>query len=259
MVVQPLGCQCSAGDGVISAWSAVEARQRAQADSYLLVSQPDHAHLSGELAAHFVSPRFPSWSKEVVDAIGVHDDGWSSMPGEFHGDPQLTADGKPRSFIEFTPQEFTRAWRGSIEKAASLSAVGGVIVSRHFTALAEFALKRVGVAEIERECLRAFLSAEKKRQDELRAKSGRSEAELDEALRALQFCDLLSLALCCEVHEEIEFPQCFGEHRARMRFSNGMYELMPSPFGTDSENGSFSVAARTYPGGRGRELRFHIR
>ena len=50
MVVQPLGAEFETGGDARPAWQAVEKRQLARADSYLLVSQPDHAKLSGDLA-----------------------------------------------------------------------------------------------------------------------------------------------------------------------------------------------------------------
>src|ERR1700761_8914861 len=108
MVVQPIGLAVANDGSLRRAWDAVELRQRGEAPSYLLIAQPEHARLAGELAAHFISPLFPTLSKQAIEAISAHDEGWSQMPGESAADPRplLTASGKPRSFIEFPPAEF---------------------------------------------------------------------------------------------------------------------------------------------------------
>jgi hypothetical protein len=241
----------------------VEARQRQRAESYLLITQPDHAQLSGELARAFVSDMFPRLSPDALDAIGAHDAGWSKFPGEasLGEPPMLTPDGKPRSFIEFAPAEFTQAWTGSIDHAVSLSPLGGLLVSRHFVSLAEFALKRLGTGT-ETECLHQFLDAERSREQRLRNHCQCPQRQLDEGLEALQFCDLLSLALCCAVTEQIDFPQCFSGKSVRMRFENGVYELSPSPLQPDHGKArtlEVSVPAREYPGNRPRTVSFALR
>jgi hypothetical protein len=262
VVVQPLGVTFHNRDRQPRfAWQAVEERQRAFSDAYLLVSQPDHAKLSGDLARQFVSPAFTHFSDRMIEAIGAHDDGWRVFPGEAdHGAPLLTIARKPRSFIEFEPSEFTRAWTGSIHHAESLSAVAGILVSRHFAALGEFALRKSGTQD--QAVLRTFLDVEAERQQKLLAQCRCSAKELDEGLQALQFCDLLSLSLCCEVREEIGFPQCFGAQQVRMRFHDGYYELTPSPFQDDAHGArevQVSVPARKYDSGVQVDLVFRLR
>jgi hypothetical protein len=215
------------------------------------------------LAAHFVSPTFPRLSHEAVEAIGAHDTGWGIYPGESNGvgDALLTRDGKPRSFIEFGPEDFTRAWKGSIDHAASLSAFGGLLVSRHFHSLGWHALKRPELAG-STEVIKAFLAAEESRQQELARGCDCAHANVNDGLKVLQFCDLLSLALCCAVSQDIEFPQCFGGVSVRMQLVSGVYELEPSPFQTDSvvrREIAFHVPARPYPGNGARELSFVLR
>jgi uncharacterized protein DUF3891 len=252
VVLQPSPFSCADRASCRPAWQAIEARQRARAASYVLVTQPDHAQLSGDLAAQFVSPAFPALSGDAVAAIAAHDSGWAQMPGESDAnrEPMLTPEGKPRSFIEFTPPDFTRAWSGSIDHASSLSALGGMIVSLHFTSLADFAMRRLeGQAEAT-EVLCTFLRDEELRQRALTGNCKCSQREIDENLKALQFCDLLSLALCCDVREPVEFPQPFGGTPVRMQFRDGAFELTPSPFQrTDGERRElrFEVVAKRFP------------
>jgi hypothetical protein len=276
MVVQPLavfgahGAACSGfgqpsqGDSAAcSAWHAVEARQRRQAASYLLVPQPDHAKLSGDLAARFTSPGFPSLSPDVVEAIGAHDEGWSQFAGECGdgSEPMLTGDGKPRSFIEFPPADFIRAWSGSIDHAASLSAIGGVLVSRHFASLAEHSLRTIDHPDRDAQRLREFLRREHDRQRDMGGNAF-SARQLEDLLRVLQFCDLLSLALCCRITEEVTFPHCFGGRNVHMRLHDAVYELSPSPF-QGGESGqrevNVGVRARNYPGSGPQTLTFALK
>jgi hypothetical protein len=285
MVVQPLGVSFAAegtargASGVASscdagmrpAWRAVEARQRREAESYLLVGQPEHARLSGDLAANFTSPQFPTLSPEMTEAIGAHDEGWSLFPAECanehstpmdRGEPMLTTDGKPRSFIEFAPADFIRAWSGSIDRAASLSSVGGVLVSRHFASLAEHSLRTIDHPHSDAELLREFLRQEQHRQCEMLVGNMLSEQQLGELLKVLQFCDLLSLALCCGITEEIVFPQCFSGRNIQMRFRDGVYELSPSPFQREQSGGrdvAVTVYAREYPGSGSHRLSYVLR
>jgi len=266
MVVQPLAVAFPADpSGPQSAWTAVETRQRCTAHSYLLVSQPDHAQLSGEVAAHFVSPHFPRLSREAIEAIAVHDSGWKRFPGETEGEPALTLTGKPRSFIEFEPDQFVQAWRGSIEHAAELSSLGGMLVSRHFSALARFAISRLQ-GEAKTDVLTGFLAAEEHRHAVLSRDCRCSPGEVEEGLAALQFCDLLSLALCCEIREEVEFLQSPGAAKIaaniKMRFADGVYQFTPSPFQAhtgEPRDITLRVPARKFPSGTRSELHFVVR
>jgi Protein of unknown function (DUF3891) len=119
----------AADSPLISAWSAVERRQRAMSSEWWLISQPDHAALSAALAANFVSPEFPAIDPLLARAIEVHDAGWAMFAPETEvGDPALDARGKPISFIEIDPPDFLRAWTASIDRAEQVCPAGGYIV-----------------------------------------------------------------------------------------------------------------------------------
>ena len=264
MVVQPLGVTFGAEGPACSAWRAIEARQRRPAASYLLVAQPEHARLSGELAAKFTSSEFPTLSAEVIEAIGAHDEGWSRFPGECYDggrEPMLTDAGKPRSFIEFPPADFVRAWSGSIDHATSLSAIGGVLVSRHFASLAEHSLRTINHPAADATLLRDFLAREQDRQRDLLQGSTLAAKRLEDLLGVLQFCDLLSLALCCGVTEPVAFPQCFGGKNVQMRCDDGAYDLSPSPFQRQESEAravKVTVRAMAFPGGKSQALTYVV-
>jgi hypothetical protein len=238
----------------LPAWVAVNQRQHAKADSYWLIAQPDHARLSGELAAHFANPKLDD---AVVRGIGAHDSGWSIFEAETSpgAEPLITPDGKPRSFTEMPPQDFVRAWETSIACAEQIGPIAGLMVSRHFRNLGEFALVR-GQNEENSLLIREFLDRELEREARLKLLVSRSPEEIDGDVKALQFCDLLSLYLCCGAGEQVELPFDFGIGHVRVRRENGRYDFSPSPFAAEVH---LCVAARRWPSGPSRQIEFLLR
>ncbi len=233
-----------------SAWAAVAARQKQHSSAYWLISQPDHANLSGDLAANFVSPEFPHIDEPIARAIAVHDAGWAifeseANPGER---PVLNGDGKPLAFVDFPPAQFLRAWNASIDRAESMCPAGGIIASRHFCALGEFRLQN-GVSDENARLITAFLGREAARQQRLRPACTYDDTELQRLLAVLQFCDLLSLYLCSGAQQPAEFPQKLTSRPVRIVRHQDFYRLDPSPFqpGGRERIVSLGVSARRYP------------
>jgi hypothetical protein len=252
MVLRPVVASMPPGEACISAWPAIERTQRRQAAEYWLITQPDHAALSGALARNFISAAFPPVDAEIARAIELHDAGWAIFAPEARLDaaPAANAAGKPVSFLEIEPADFLRAWDASIGGAEAVCAAGGYIVSRHFCVLGEGRLAAAFDNSEDTARLRHFLSSESERQQRLRLESGRVTAELEQLLLVLQFCDLLSLYLCCGASEDVEFPQAFAPGRVRLRREKEACLLDPSPFragGGVCAPVSFGVEARQYP------------
>ena len=69
----------------------------------------------------------------------------------------------------------------------------------------------------------------------------------------LQFCDLLSLYLCCGAREAVEFPQSFGGRPLRLEPQSGdaACSISPSPFAA----GGASLAVSGKRPGAGGEAR----
>lgn len=238
--------------GGLPVWTAIAERQKQCAQSWWLIAQPDHAALSGDLAANFVSPRFPKIDAAIAKAIACHDAGWAMFPPEANPilPPMISDDFKPRSFIEFPPHDFLRAWTASIERAESICPTGGVMVSRHFASLAEFRLREQMDSDPDQRLVRDFVERETARQQQLSANAGLTPKHSDDLLKVLQFCDVFSLYLCCGADKEVEFPQRFGGDAVRLKRVDDFYVLTPSPFQDDSSSLrtiSLGVAARKYP------------
>ncbi|MCA9257564.1 MAG: DUF3891 family protein [Planctomycetales bacterium] len=106
---------------------------------WLLVSQVDHARLSGVLASHCARPlpiadSNDAFRAQLLDAIAGHDDGWAEWEVAPSLDP---SDGRPLAFNELPTAEATEIWSRSIEEARCRSAVGGWLVAGHFLRLLE--------------------------------------------------------------------------------------------------------------------------
>jgi len=219
----------------IAAWPAVEERQRESASSYWLVTQPAHAALSGELAASLREDLFGAIDETVSRSIALHDSGWSMDDAEqiqqLRADPKL----KPKSFLEFAADHFLRAWTSSIDIAEKFAPIGGFLVSRHFERIS---MRNGGDNQTK---LQNFRSREKQRQLRLKPKIHMEEAALEKLVDALQFCDLLSLYLCCGSRRSIKFD-C---PKLTLSRSGDEYRLEPFPF---QEHRQFSFSALKHPG-----------
>ena len=112
--------------------------------------------------------------------------------------------------METIVPEFLAAWKESIDTALSVSAAGGYMVSAHFLRLAEHRFKAADDSQPDRQRLESFLAGEQQRQKKLAAKQKRSVEELERLTDVLQFCDLLSLYVCCGATESVVFPEYFG-------------------------------------------------
>ena len=220
----------------VSAWEAIERKQREGAEDWWLVAQPDHATIAGTMASKIASPLFPGLDAEVLQAIAQHDDGWAS----FDSAPQRL-NGRPLSFLDAPVSEFLEAWRASITRAGQHSAIGGILVSQHFCRIAQ--ARPTSAPAAGNDLLKQFLSEEAARQSRLMQQQSRSEQEIHELVDVLQFCDLLSLYVCCGSGEDIEFPQRFHGTQVRLRREKELCRLEPNIFGGGM---SLAVPARKF-------------
>ncbi len=256
MILRPLEpAPPASGGGWVSAWHAVEPLQRATYETCWMITQPSHAALAGDIAAKLVGQNVPELEPELVRAIAFHDSGWGMPDAQAVMSSRSVQQSPPRSFLQVGVAEFLRAWTQSIEIAGSTSPAGSYMVSRHFWRLAEHRLNSSQDPAADRARLEQFLDFEDARQKKLISKQARTEKELEALADVLQFCDLMSLYLCCGSREQVEFPEYFGVKIRASNESEGL-RLNPSliPSGTQ-----FHVAALKHPatkGESGREMRF---
>ena len=240
----------AAGSG-IPAWEVVERRQKQSAEAWWLVAQPDHAALSGDLAASISSSHFPKLDSEVLQAITLHDEGWAQFDtaddrgSKSQSTSQASSVGvRPLSFLDMSPSVFIRAWKDSIRRAEESSPLGGILVGEHFSRLAKNRLQSCIDTFQDMENLRGFLGHEAEQRRRLMHKTGHSEDEIRSLVDVLQLCDLLSLYLCCGAVEDVEFPQQFQGHTILLRRDGEMCRTDPPIFGAGV---SLGVSARRHP------------
>lgn len=209
MVLRPLASP-EHPPACVPVWDAILPTQKASAPEYWLITQPDHAALSGAIAAALGPPLLPKLGSDVVQGIALHDDGWAPFDAQIR-----IANGKPLSFLDFAPSDFLRAWRGSIERAEKVAPIAGAMVSGHFWRLGKNRLEWGVDGADGRWLLLDFLESEQARQQRLLG--GYSREEFEFLTDVLQFCDVLSLYLCCGAPQDVEFPQRFGPEAIRLR------------------------------------------
>jgi Protein of unknown function (DUF3891) len=259
MILRPLEPAPPLNPGeFVPAWKVVEPLQRRSYESCWMITQPSHAALAGEIAAKLKGDRVPQLEPEVIRAIALHDAGWGMPDAQAVMRSRAVQQTPPKSFLQVSVAEFLTAWTQSIEVAMSTSPAGGYIVSRHFWRLAEHRLESSGDSQQDRSRLEEFVKFESARQGKLAAKQGRNQAELEALADVLQFCDLLSLYLCCGATDNGQFPEYFG---IKIRLTHANDDLRLDPPLIESRT-VFKVAALRHPatkGESGKELQFTIR
>ena len=172
---------------------------------WILISQRDHAALSGALMGRWGNEVFtgPTPLAEVLLGIAAHDDGWDAwdrLPG-IHGET-----GYPLQFTELTSEAYIPIWRRGVEHHREASPYAALLIALHTEHLARRRLEKVlgHAADEEAARLTAFIAEMERLRQELadtvmaqsETTSERLEAEIKTNFRLLQIGDLVSLELC---------------------------------------------------------------
>jgi hypothetical protein len=175
-----------------SVWAQIEAAQRDVHLPCLLIPQPAHAVLAGEIASLLTA--FGELPSEIVRAIQMHDTGWAA--GDAQQIQRLRGEGSgkgvPVPFVAVSAAELIEAWTASINTVETLTKAGALVVSRHFLHLAG-----------QDKAKQRFVQQEKSRQQRLASQA--KPADLERWTAALQFCDVLSLYLVSGLAGPAEF------------------------------------------------------
>lgn len=109
-------------------------------DEYWLITQDDHARLSGQFAARVGNADFapPAPYQETVDGVSMHDAGWPLHDDE----PTINPQGQPLHVLESPMSVAVRVWSESVRRAAGRDPYAGLLVSLHVLALSGLAMKR---------------------------------------------------------------------------------------------------------------------
>jgi hypothetical protein len=242
---------------------------RRDADShFLLITQHDHATLSGELARHLGNATFgaPSPLHETVEGIAHHDAGWPLHDDE----PTLNKDGLPLHVFEVPGPVAIRVWSASVEHAAALGPYQGLLVSLHVLGLSAYAQAHMAPGSWSRQDvfeLNKFQHRQVEVQERLRAEVGLSSelplhmglaklgaSPADDLLlfnfRLLIAMDRVSLALCCGKNLFPKIEDVYakpGQQPTTISLSMSgpnSLEVTPWPFSVEAEQIQLHVPAK---------------
>lgn len=191
---------------------------------WFLITQDDHARLSGELAARVGNQLFdkPEARESFIRGVTMHDCGWPLHDDE----PTLNKAAQPMDVFETTPEIGLKVWAASAERAVEADERAGLLVSLHSLALSVQATSgaTIGAALKQRSFdltnpthrfeVNKFQHRQVELQESLRKRLGLAadlplrqglavdselpaEQEIVFQFRLLQAMDTLSLAICC--------------------------------------------------------------
>lgn len=251
--------------------------RRRVGNEFWLITQHDHALLSGELARQVGNKLFDAPTASAIKGISLHDCGWP-----VHDDqPTLNAKGQPIDVFESTSEIGLRVWQaGSERAAASGDDYAALLVSLHVLSLSvkattptsqqheTFAMSDAKTRfEVNR-----FQHYQIELQERLRKKLGlpvdvpmrhglaedattQAELMLHFHFRLLQAMDLISLALCCTNPPLDQIPSVIPRPGARAltvtlkREQHGVLRVSPWMFRSEVVSAKVpycAVAARNF-------------
>jgi len=157
----------------------------------LVIGQPAHAWVSGQLARAWGNDAFPPPSPREAFCLAAeqHDVGWADADRA----PLLDDDGRPRSFLAYPRAEHVAIWRGAAPRLLAQSRYAALLVSLHGTSLYE-RIDPGAYPDDVAAAIRAYLDGERALQASLSA--GLDPGEVDRNRRLLLALDRFSLALC---------------------------------------------------------------
>jgi Protein of unknown function (DUF3891) len=176
---------------------------------WLLISQVEHASMSGELARHWREPFIP----DVIEAIAHHDDGWAAWEAEPKLNPEI---GAPFSFLEMPLPAALVIWDHSITAAAKFGPLASHIVAGHFYNLLSDSEQAGDPLAV------AWLTAKRKQRTAwldswMRAEPSHTLAQAKQAQSMLLLADLFSLWLCCDCPAGSSQETILGQSNMKLR------------------------------------------
>lgn len=163
---------------------------RDEGSTLLLITQPDHAQLAGDIvAAMRTEPALAGVSREtVLLATREHDNGWR----EIDASPGVDPTGRPYDFIRGPARMKHEVWHRGISRVAQMNLRAGALVAEH-------ALTVYGYRTGEAEWREFFDSITNMRDDLLQqvgAMEGAARDAFDREYRVIRLGDAFSLQLC---------------------------------------------------------------
>jgi hypothetical protein len=166
-----------------------------QGSMLLLVTQPDHAHLSGELLALWRAGDLPAHPRrdDLLFAAREHDNGWREADAAPRWDAER---GRPHDFTTLPRQERIEIWERGTCRFAAERPYAALLITRH-------ALNLFGGRRGE-EGWDAFLDFLADFERGLREETWATREEVEGDYPPIDLADLISLAACIQRREPVE-------------------------------------------------------
>lgn len=195
--------------------------RRPYQDGYLLISQPAHAWLSGQLAQHWGNERIssPEPYQTIVLATTMHDNGWH----EKEGIPILNAEMQPLDFLGPELDKVKGVYKRCVTQMMQVDPYAAILVNRHIqTIYHSRAVHKRDPIERLQPLLDDLKMQELSTIQNLKTHPvyhNYLDADtLDHNYRILRTCDLLSLFVCgaFPARSVDEIPFTYGEPRGKV-------------------------------------------
>ena len=206
-------------------------------DSFLLITQPDHARLAHDIvAAMRTEPILQTASRgTVLFATREHDNGWIEVDAEPTIDP---ATGRPGDFIAGPARVKHELWPRGIRRAAQSDPRAGALIAQH--AITVYAYR---TTEPEwQPFFGAITALRNDLLDRIGAADGAAREQFDREYRCVRLGDSFSLQFC----NGWTTPQQTYDYTAELRGS--ALVMSPDPFGGGTVR--LRVLARRVPARR---------
>jgi len=108
---------------------------------WILITQHDHALLSGQIIAHWGNNNFviPKPYDEVLFAISVHDSGWKDWDAKPKINPE---NGYPANFTEMSPYDQSVIWSKCYRSYSKKHSYAAALIALHFSKFNRSNLKK---------------------------------------------------------------------------------------------------------------------
>lgn len=221
-------------------------------NSWILISQNDHAHLSYEIMKNWGNDQFEQIfpADEVLTAIREHDCGWK----EWDKRPVLNKENEyPKNFMEMDVKDQYVIWKNSFENLSENHNYASALVALHFSKFNNKSLTRNPdnrTAKILKNEINEFVSEKLNIKNNKKKSNGFLPMDVRINLRFLQIGDIISLALChgwnSTVIENVPINYRNDSINLNISSEDGYnYSVSPNPFSENDLN--FDIVGKKLP------------
>lgn len=193
------------------------------------ITQPDHAHFSGELLSLWRTGGLPAHPRrdDLIFAAREHDNGWREADAAPRWDAER---GRPHDFLTLPREERIEVWQRGTCRFVAERPYAALLIARH--ALNLFRNRR------QEEDWASFVAFLEDLEQSLLEETGLPREELEADYRLIDLADQISLAACNGRREPVE------RHGVRFELRDDEVRIDPFPLAGAT---SFRVPCRRIP------------